>query len=162
MQLFISHSATFCNINVHACAHICYKMVHCGIWDSCIVGFVRLVLVVACIGVSLESDYRFSWLTLSGLHSHELVTTLRIVMVVKFLTHGPLFCLQEQETYEGKCSAQRDIWNIPMFFVFLCLIQITEAEWRIYALVNLPSLVQIMASGLVGTKPLSEPMLKYC
>ena len=33
-----------------------------------------------------------------------------------------------------------------------------EAAWRIYASVNRPSLVQIMACRLVGTKPLSEPM----
>ena len=37
-----------------------------------------------------------------------------------------------------------------------------EAEWRIYASVNIPSLVQIMACRLVGAKPLSKPMLEYC
>ena len=37
-----------------------------------------------------------------------------------------------------------------------------EAKWRIYASVNLPSLVQIMACRLVGAKPLSKPMLEYC
>ena len=26
-------------------AHFCYKMVHCGIWDKCIVGFVRPVSI---------------------------------------------------------------------------------------------------------------------
>ena len=36
---------------------------------------------------------------------------------------------------------------------------LTEAEWRIYASVNLPSLVQIMARRPVGYKPLSEPNL---
>ena len=39
----ISHNAPFCNRNVHTCAHFCYKMVHCGIFVSCIVGFVRWV-----------------------------------------------------------------------------------------------------------------------
>ena len=39
----ISHNASFCNRNVHTCAHFCYKMVHCGIFDWCIVGFVRWV-----------------------------------------------------------------------------------------------------------------------
>ena len=33
----ISHNAPFCNKNVYMCAHFCYKMVHCGIWDTCIV-----------------------------------------------------------------------------------------------------------------------------
>ena len=37
-----------------------------------------------------------------------------------------------------------------------------EAEWRIYASVNLASLVQIMACRLAGAKPSSEPMLEYC
>ena len=27
---------TFCNRNVHICAHFCYKMVHCGIFVYCI------------------------------------------------------------------------------------------------------------------------------
>ena len=35
-------------------------------------------------------------------------------------------------------------------------------EWHIYASVNFPSLVQIMAYRLVGAKPLSKPMLEYC
>ena len=33
---------------------------------------------------------------------------------------------------------------------------------RVYASVNLPSLLQIMAWRLAGAKPLSEPMLEYC
>ena len=35
----ISHNAPFGNRNVHTCAHFCYKMVYCGIWDGCIVRF---------------------------------------------------------------------------------------------------------------------------
>ena len=42
------------------------------------------------------------------------------------------------------------------------MVIVIEAEWRIYASVNLPSLVQIMACRLTGAKPLSEPMLEYC
>ena len=41
-------------------------------------------------------------------------------------------------------------------------LELIEAEWRIYASVNKPSLVQIMACHLAGAKPLSEPMLEYC
>ena len=37
-----------------------------------------------------------------------------------------------------------------------------EAEWRIYASVQITTLVQIMACRLIGAKPLSEPMLDYC
>ena len=42
------------------------------------------------------------------------------------------------------------------------VLKLIEAEWRIYASVNKPSLVQIMACRLDGAKPLSEPMLEYC
>ena len=41
-------------------------------------------------------------------------------------------------------------------------IQLTKAEWCIYASVNKPSLVQIMPCPLVGAEPLSDPMLEYC
>ena len=37
----ISHKAPFCDRNVYICAHFYYKMVHCGIFVWCIVGFVR-------------------------------------------------------------------------------------------------------------------------
>ena len=40
---YISHKAPFCNRNVHMCAHFCYKVVHCGIFVWCIVGFVQQV-----------------------------------------------------------------------------------------------------------------------
>ena len=36
----ISHNAPFCNRNVHTCAHLCYKMVYCGLF-ACIGLFVR-------------------------------------------------------------------------------------------------------------------------
>ena len=45
-------------------------------------------------------------------------------------------------------------WNETVYLI--------EAEWRTYASVNLPSLVQIMACRLVGAKPLSEAVLVYC
>ena len=39
----LSHNTPFCNRNVHMCAHLCYKMLHCGTSVWCIVGFVRWV-----------------------------------------------------------------------------------------------------------------------
>ena len=39
----ISHDAPFCNRTVHMCSHFCYKMVHCGKFFWCTVGFVRRV-----------------------------------------------------------------------------------------------------------------------
>ena len=42
----ISHNAPHSNRNVHACAHFCYKVVHFGIWDRRIVGFVRLIFPI--------------------------------------------------------------------------------------------------------------------
>ena len=38
----------------------------------------------------------------------------------------------------------------------------TKTKWRIYASVNSPSSVKIMACRLVGAKPFSEPMMEYC
>ena len=40
----ISHNAPFCNRNVHACAHFCYKMVHCGIWEWGIFGLTQSII----------------------------------------------------------------------------------------------------------------------
>ena len=37
------HQSVTENSNVQTCAHFCYKMVHLGIFDKCIAGFVRLV-----------------------------------------------------------------------------------------------------------------------
>ena len=45
----ISHNASFCNRNVHMCAHFCYKMVHCGIFFWSIVGFVRWIYYRSCL-----------------------------------------------------------------------------------------------------------------
>ena len=35
--------ASFCNRNVHMCAHFCYTMMHCGILVWCMVGFGRWI-----------------------------------------------------------------------------------------------------------------------
>ena len=34
----LSHNALFCNRNVHICSNFCYKIVHYGIFQWCIVG----------------------------------------------------------------------------------------------------------------------------
>ena len=39
----VSHSAPFCDRNVHTRVHFCYKMVHREIWDWCNMVFVSLV-----------------------------------------------------------------------------------------------------------------------
>ena len=60
----IPHIAPFCNRNVHMCAHFCYKIVHCGIFAQCIVGFVRLVYyerISSCAGCPPQTtDHRAS------------------------------------------------------------------------------------------------------
>ena len=53
-------------------------------------------------------------------------------------------------------------WFPSKVAAILFIYYFTEAEWRVYASENLPSLVQIMACRLVGAKPLSEPILEYC
>ena len=42
---------------MHACAYFCYKRVHCGIWDKCTVGFVKLIY---CIAVVIPREERLS------------------------------------------------------------------------------------------------------
>ena len=61
---FISHNAPFCNKNVHMYAHFCYKMVHCGIFVWCIVGFVRW-------GYSFKYNFNISIL-LNSLKNYKL------------------------------------------------------------------------------------------
>ena len=40
----LSHNASICNRNVHTCAHFYYKMLHCGTWVWCIMGFNRPIV----------------------------------------------------------------------------------------------------------------------
>ena len=47
------------------------------------------------------------------------------------------------------------IWIKQLIGPLIC--ELIKAEWRIYASVFWPSLVQIMACHLVGAKPLSKP-----
>ena len=42
---------------MHACAYFCYKRVHCGIWDKCTVGFVKLIY---CMTVVIPREERLS------------------------------------------------------------------------------------------------------
>ena len=43
-QIYLTASwFLLCPMGLHTCGHFCYKMVHCGIWDWCIVGFVQHV-----------------------------------------------------------------------------------------------------------------------
>ena len=64
-------------------------------------------------------------------------------------------------------ATRQHVWLHSMQYVALLhwmvgLIWLIEAEWRMYASINKPSFVQIMACRLVGAKPLSEPTLEYC
>ena len=50
----LSHNASFCNKNVHMCAHFCYKMVHCGyssnafwdVWECFVICIILSWLIV--------------------------------------------------------------------------------------------------------------------
>ena len=46
----------FCNRNVHSCAHFCYKVVQYGIWDRCIVWFLRIVYCSCATGAAIEKQ----------------------------------------------------------------------------------------------------------
>ena len=58
--------------------------------------------------------------------------------------------------FRNHCNNDQLKHRITIFMQLLLI----EAEWRIYASVNIPSLVQIMACRLVGAKPLSEPRME--
>ena len=53
----IYHNAPFCNRNVHTCEHYGYKMMHCEIWDWCIVGFAQQDFTIAVDGLAARSRH---------------------------------------------------------------------------------------------------------
>ena len=53
--------ATLCNRNVHTHTHFCHKVVHCEIWNCCIVGFV--ILIYYHIREALLVTNIFNWIT---------------------------------------------------------------------------------------------------
>ena len=94
--------------------------------------------------------------TLSYYHQHQIGS----------MTHLPLFRVRLWNN-GMRCMSFYILVNTfishgIMYDIALTRIQFIEAEWRIYAPVNCPSLVQIMTCRLVGAKPLSEPRMDYC
>ena len=65
----MSHNAPFCNRNVHTCAHFCYKVVHCGMYDWCIVGFVQqayyLIVPIRRVWWDSLGNFSSSWSSIS-------------------------------------------------------------------------------------------------
>ena len=51
----ISRNVSFGNRNLHTYAHFCYKMMHCGMWDWCVVEFVRQSYWHVCVWVLVEN-----------------------------------------------------------------------------------------------------------
>ena len=56
-------------MHILLCAHFCYQMVHCGIWDWCIVGFVRWVYYTSAIETTLKEVVNS--LTPSAAYMHQ-------------------------------------------------------------------------------------------
>ena len=56
MHQNVSHNAPSCNRNVHTCSYFCYKMVHCGMWDWCILLFVQQGLLII-----ISATFSFLW-----------------------------------------------------------------------------------------------------
>ena len=63
MQHADIHNAPFCDRNVRTCAHFCDKIVHCGIWDWCIVGF---LLIPSCTEAEIFGEWVSAWLNLTA------------------------------------------------------------------------------------------------
>ena len=66
-------------------------------------------------------------------------------------------------TFDILIQASCEVIYIPADTKRLCTtVKLIEAGRRIYASVNYPSLIQIIACRLGGAKPLSKSMLEYC
>ena len=55
----IFHNVSFCDRDVHTCAHFCYKIAYCGIFVECIVEFVQLVYRKKCQQGWFHNDFRW-------------------------------------------------------------------------------------------------------
>ena len=115
----ISHNAPLCNKNVHICAHFCYKMVHCGIFVQCIVGFVRWVSWVALLIMVLSNEHCSYTSTAATCpaghsHSHSLVTH-RITMA--------------HHSYNTQLSSYPEYFWEPHWFSGL--LEISRVTWQL-------------------------------
>ena len=86
-KLVVNVSSKFCNKNVYMCAHFCYKMVHCGIWDTCIVVCTFLLQSGALWDICLmhcgiyEISLLEHWLQWNGFIAHLHVTLHTVALV---------------------------------------------------------------------------------
>ena len=87
----ISHIAPFCNRNVHTCTHFCYKMLHCGIWHRCILGFVRWVYC----------NIRYPSKTHLKLKSHEILFVHNILLICQIMSE---FCTEHGSITAVLCT----------------------------------------------------------
>ena len=98
--------------------------------------------------------------------SCQLKSTISNKYSLTFIYCIPGDIYQRQLYYEIEAIVHRPPTRDPVpllvYMAFFYLIETESCEWRKYASVNYPSLVQIIAWRLDGTKPLFEPMLEYC
>ena len=80
----ISHNEPLCNINVHMREHFCYKIVHCGIWDWCIVGFAICASAVMKLTKVYQNILTLIW---SHPNGHKLMT--HRVAVITYISQIP-------------------------------------------------------------------------
>ena len=83
----ISHNVSFCDRNVDTCAHFCYKMVHCGIWDWCIFYLCKRSFVeercdvrhvqIQSGGMDWENCPHY-WPIVKGIHGHRFLAKGRV------------------------------------------------------------------------------------
>ena len=77
----LPYNAPYWDRHVHTRAHFCCKMVHCGIWDWCIVGFVQQVycfckpITAALKKTSCKYDH-LNWLSLMCFRSEPRLQSL--------------------------------------------------------------------------------------
>ena len=84
---------------------------------------------------------------------HIFITTLWKIRT-QYIIRATYLLIDNSLTLLGVLARCRHATKIQAYLI--------EPEWRIYASVNLPPLVQIMARRLEGAKPAPEPALTYC
>ena len=91
------HYASFCNRNEHTCAHFCYKMVHYGIFVSCLTGL--------CDGRVCLMDHALMWYTglILGLRCNNAACS----VTANILLNQPTF-QQSDESVHGVSSKAVD------------------------------------------------------
>ena len=122
----------------YTCAHFCYKMLHCGIWHRCILGFVRWVytdlmqvLEITLWGSQGTADLALSisWLLMTWAHAYVNIRS----ATIQFSHYAIRIMIQssQYDTYPDICINHMLFLDILQFAVN-CLCKIKYIIWSWY------------------------------